>query len=740
MSKIVGNPTVTPIAAYTKKKTESLLNKKADLSKIENMCKYKGSVDSFDDLPYEITFEVTGQPYMIVDGVRQDIGSYDTTTGVVSFSNVELPQGEYKILLPVDNKTIALGYYACGRIDFGNINGFGVVDDDFLFIEHYIGEYTGSKYIPCNSDIAFEQKEQDITVLTLFITNESESPIIVNGSGKITAFLSKVVYQGWMTPHEALLTGHIYKDNATDTHYVWTGTEWDALGGTIGGGEIDSSHINNTNNPHKVTASQTGAYTKGEVDDKLRDKADKSDISNVYKYVGSVETFDDLPIAYTLIPNGVPTINGEPCGSFENGKITIDETHLESDDEIIVPIERIELKPGYYYIDHLMHDDTMRSSAYVDVGGVNSYVLSMDCLPSYIGKTTIVDSIVIWNHNGGYIGGSTTTFGSLLKVDEAWFEEHQTPKIPYEIYEQGAVFNVIKGDMNYAWTGTDWDALGGISKDSEMQNEIDDLKNTKANKSEVYTKNEVNTELAKKANKEDVASAYKFMGSVSTFDDLPWRYALIPNGVPYVIENGVKREVGTFNKETGVATLTEDGVGAVRFPIIPIDVKADTPYFCDTTEFGEGYLIFEDDTEWFSTALCNDAHGHSFAYTSTDNKVTAVLPISYYEGMESDNMGVLYKALDSWHREWQDSPEQKAAYIPNDAFDNGNVYNVLKDGMNYAWTGTEWDALGGEHRDIEAREQIKALSNTLEEQTGDIESALDSIIEIQNSLIGGDSV
>ena len=39
----------------------------------------------------------------------------------------------------------------------------------------------------------------------------------------------------------------------------------------------------------------------------------------------------------------------------------------------------------------------------------------------------------------------------------------------------------------------------------------------------------------------------------------------------------------------------------------------------------------------------------------------------------------------------------------------GDVYNVIEDGMNYAWTGSTWDALGGEHIDTKARDDIDAL-------------------------------
>lgn len=46
----------------------------------------------------------------------------------------------------------------------------------------------------------------------------------------------------------------------------------------------------------------------------------------------------------------------------------------------------------------------------------------------------------------------------------------------------------------------------------------------------------------------------------------------------------------------------------------------------------------------------------------------------------------------------------------------GDVYNVESDGMNYAWTGTEWDALGMTFSiSTITDEQIDALFSTIEE-------------------------
>ena len=65
---------------------------------------------------------------------------------------------------------------------------------------------------------------------------------------------------------------------------------------------------------------------------------------------------------------------------------------------------------------------------------------------------------------------------------------------------------------------------------------------------------------------------------------------------------------------------------------------------------------------------------------------------------------------------------------------NGSIYEVKETGLSYGWTGSTWDVLGTSHIDQEARQGIE----NLEADIGDVETALDSIINIQNSLIGGE--
>ena len=242
-----------------------------------------------------------------------------------------------------------------------------------------------------------------------------------------------------------------------------------------------------------------------------------------------------------------------------------------------------------------------------------------------------------------------------------------------------------------------------------------------------YTKAETNKLLANKVSKEDIVSAYKFCGSVDKFDDLPHRYALIPNGVPTL--NGVA--CGTYDEETHTVSidLHDCDFEGLIIPIVPINIRGGK-YFTRSIYY-DNALIGELDTY-----ACG-AGGNTYVNLN-DCIIDHISLLNIYgEGGVSgttDHLGYLNKITDSWLPEDSNEP-----YFPSGAYDNGNVYNVLDGGMNYAWTGTDWDALGGEHKDLEAREQIEALTTTLQEQTSDIETALDSIIEIQNGLIGGDA-
>ena len=260
-----------------------------------------------------------------------------------------------------------------------------------------------------------------------------------------------------------------------------------------------------------------------------------------------------------------------------------------------------------------------------------------------------------------------------------------------------------------------------------------------------YTKKETDALLDKKVSKEDIVSAYRFCGSVDKFEDLPHRYALIPNGIPTF--NG--KPCGTYDEETHTVTVyethLENHFDRINIPIVPITIRGGK-YFTDRVYYGDAYIGS------LYTYVCG-AGGSSYQELSAGVIDQIELSAPYGDetmGGTTDHLGYLNKIADAW---LIDKYDPNLPNIPKDAYDNGNVYNVLEDGMNYAWTGTDWDALGGEHKDLEARAEIESLRTFTnfeldymfgeigknDARIGDIETALDSIIEIQNSLIGGDA-
>ena len=221
-------------------------------------------------------------------------------------------------------------------------------------------------------------------------------------------------------------------------------------------------------------------YTKSEINTRLNEKADKSDITNVYKFFGSVEKFNDLPFKYDLIPNGVPTHNGVKCGDYdgETHTVTIDETVLSGhEDRIIIPIVPIDVVAGKYFTDSVYY-----GNAYI--GKLCTYVCGAGGETYEELSAGVIDHIEIFTpHGEETISGTTNYLGYLPKILDSWliYEDSNFPEIPNGVYEQGAVYNVLSDGMNYAWTGTDWDALGGEHKDVEARANIEELR--------IYTEN-----------------------------------------------------------------------------------------------------------------------------------------------------------------------------------------------------------------------------------------------------------
>ena len=525
-NKIVGNmvgtsrPKTDIIDAYTKTETDEMLDLKVNNEDVYTKtetdemlnggCKYMGEVDTFSDLPYIHNFNVIGAPFTGEGGKKQDVGTYNSETGEITFNNSKLPGTGTSvglILIPVEETLLKEGYYALPKIDFGSITGFTDLEDDknYLTFEYYLESSIGKKDVKFKNTKSVKLTEKTITHVAIYFEN-TYSDAVLNGTSAITCSLQKVNVDSKGVECEPLETGHMYKVSDENACYIWTGSSWDALGGSYNDNEGESSqgfeeHKNDTNNPHKVTAEQVGAYTIDEMDNALANKVDMqtmiefveiiapafekvNSLSNVYHYKGSVDSVDVLPYVYKLEQiddvrddrgqlvgtfdktTGLTTFISNPPGSSSDGNIVIDFSW-------IVPIKPFVLKGGLYY--YPLED--LGNFDYVNCGyGITKRI------PELIENATLVDGLYYLENDVevdkvelyyDYIGWFAFNGGErILDFNIKCAKSTTALDIRPEI---GYVYNTLDTDMNYAWTGTEWDALGGSHIDQEARDDIENL-------------------------------------------------------------------------------------------------------------------------------------------------------------------------------------------------------------------------------------------------------------------------
>lgn len=261
-------------------------------------------------------------------------------------------------------------------------------------------------------------------------------------------------------------------------------------------GSLDE-HIGNVSNPHKVTAVQVGAYTKEDIDARISEinrvmgyKANKSDISNVYKYRGSVAEKDLLPFEYKFTVNGAPYIivDGEKqeIGAYdeETGIITIDySATVDKYTDIYLPVEPVTIKKGWYGYFSMNQSGILVEYSDFSLYICSNWVADGATMLEEVPEDVVIDEIDCFFGYGSLenrtlsITGSGTLEISLIKTSYDGSLEYPPDKGDAENLSIGDVYNIFDTDENFAWTGTGWDALGGNHIDSEAREDIENIEN-----------------------------------------------------------------------------------------------------------------------------------------------------------------------------------------------------------------------------------------------------------------------
>ena len=259
-----------------------------------------------------------------------------------------------------------------------------------------------------------------------------------------------------------------------------------------------------------------------------------------------------------------------------------------------------------------------------------------------------------------------------------------------------------------------WDATSGQARVLETQkvdlteyaktSSVSEGLNKKANKNDVYTRDETQGLLNRKANKSDISNVYKFKGSVKNYGDLPAKMELIPKGTATVDGEALDTVEDGVLKLKGV-TLTNPK--QMRIPIEPILLIGGM--------WSDAVLYDADGGYYYVNIGPMDTYGCTeYGYVSEGDvfEVDCVYVNLNYPGTvtfdkDISSLGAVYRVPSQYET-------KKEGVLYDFSLDIGDVYNLCEDGTNVAWTGTDWDALGGKHEDLEAREEIELINTKLD--------------------------
>jgi len=443
----------------------------------------------------------------------------------------------------------------------------------------------------------------------------------------------------------------------------------------IGKEDVGLSNVDNTSDLDKPMSSAVQEALDLKADKKeLAQKADKSDITNLYKFKGSVDTYDGLysvtPILkeIPLIPAGKPLHNGEGCGSFDENTnaVTIygDGEGGTSYSAITVPVKSVTLEPGYYFLENhtyagillaYLQDDTcidtymcesiheencvysvikIESEAVVEYAELNQPFYGDDKTHNYLGVLyKIADVCVGEEYGDGYYPTTLTSVKNNVDV--------------------GDTYNVLDTDMNYAWNGEAWDALGGKHIDQEARDGIFNLNEAVGElavaKADVaYVDGRVNEEsellrndIDNKANLNEVSNALKGSASgevISLNDVSPVGHTLdirvsneniIPYPYYYFGNQPTKTISGITFTDNGDGSITINGTSEV---FVPFYLTLYNGNINDLFEDGETYTMSKIPTGVAMTLAAYDNVNNEYSYYNKGNsKTTFTIDKSTYD-------------------------------------------------------------------------------------------------------------
>ena len=538
--------------------------------------------------------------------------------------------------------------------------GYGITD---AFTKNEVNSALGAKLDTATASTTYATKEE--------LNSKVASVYKVKGSVANQAAL----------PEESNEVGDVYNVEDTGINYVWTGEEWDALGGSV---------------------DFTNYYTKGDVDSKLADKANTADVysktvldpmleakvdSADLGTMAYAETTDysTKTVADTLYaPISLSeTVAGkaDSATTLEGYGITDAYTSSEVDAKLAKKASTADVEA----IEEVVPETASTSNMLVDAASLQSKLNAkadsetvsqiQSTLLTKADKTEIPTKLpnpqsFTLQMNGTQVAtydGSTAQTGNVVV---------NATTVPMSGEDETTVSEALALKANTADVYTQTAADGKFALKTDVSTISGKIPEEASSENKLVDKNAMNTALADKANTSDLGTmASKNADDYSTTEEANALYA--PASISTSIEGkadkadtlagyGITDAYTKSQVDTELGkkldSTTASSTYATQTSVSTISGKI--PEAAST----DNLLV---DTNAMNTALAGKA-----------NKAEV-----YTKGEVDAKVSSVYK--------YKGSVANEAA-LPKDSNTTGDVYNVEDTGMNYAWDGEKWDKLGGD--------------------------------------------
>ena len=538
--------------------------------------------------------------------------------------------------------------------------GYGITD---AFTKNEVNSALGAKLDTATASTTYATKEE--------LNSKVASVYKVKGSVANQAAL----------PEESNEVGDVYNVEDTGINYVWTGEEWDALGGSV---------------------DFTNYYTKGDVDSKLADKANTADVYSKTVLDPMLEAKVDSADLGTMAYAETTDYSTKTVADTLYAPISLSETVAGKADSATT-------LEGYGITDAYTSSEVdaklAKKASTADVEAIEEVVPETASTSNMLVDAASLQSKLNAKADSETVSQIQSTL--LTKADKTEIPTKLPNPQSFTLQMNGT--QVATYDGSTAQTGNVVVNATTVPMSGEDETTVSEALALKANTADVYTQTAADGKFALKTDVSTISG--KIPEEASTENKLVDKNAMNTA----LAGKANTSDLGTMASKNADDYSTTEEANALYAPAsisTTIEGKADKADTLAGYGITDAYTKSQVDTE-LGKKLDSTTASSTYATQSSVSTISGKIP----EAASTDNLLVDTNAMNtalagkankaevytkgevdakvSSVYKYKGSVANEAA-LPKDSNTTGDVYNVEDTGMNYAWDGEKWDKLGGD--------------------------------------------